>query len=153
MCKTNMEINLYYANICKHEHEKNMTRLWCKIVFKTIVEQTERVEGSYYYLYPFGDLAQVSFHESFCVKLVGTCDLRTLWSPLVSLNCIYFEETFCFKQLNCPSADIYCTLLFRSSIVPFPSKTVPMDMRVLQRGLLFLFVHWFNDGYCVEGGR
>jgi hypothetical protein len=25
-----------------------------------------------------------------------------------------------------------------------------VDARVLQRGLLFLFVHWFNEGYCVE---
>jgi hypothetical protein len=23
MCKTNVKTNLYYANICKHEHEKN----------------------------------------------------------------------------------------------------------------------------------
>ncbi len=38
MCKTNMETNFYYANICKHEHEKNMTGPWCKIVLKTIVE-------------------------------------------------------------------------------------------------------------------
>jgi hypothetical protein len=22
MCKTNVKTNLYYANICKHEHEK-----------------------------------------------------------------------------------------------------------------------------------
>ncbi len=47
MCKTNMEIDFYYANICKHEHEKNMTRLWCKIVSKTNVEQIEGNEGSY----------------------------------------------------------------------------------------------------------
>jgi hypothetical protein len=53
MCKTNMKIDLFYANICKHEHEKNMTRLWCKIVPKTNVEQTEGNEGSYIYLYPF----------------------------------------------------------------------------------------------------
>ncbi len=39
MCKTNMNINVYYVNICKHEHEKNMTRLWCKIVSKIGVEQ------------------------------------------------------------------------------------------------------------------
>jgi hypothetical protein len=38
MCKTNMKTNLYYANICKYEHEKNMTRLWCKIVLTTGVE-------------------------------------------------------------------------------------------------------------------
>jgi hypothetical protein len=38
MCKTKMEMNIYYANICKHEHEKNMTRLWCKIMLKITVE-------------------------------------------------------------------------------------------------------------------
>jgi hypothetical protein len=30
---------------------------------------------------------------------------------------------------------------------------VLMDVWVLQRGLLFLFVHWFNEGCCVEGGE
>jgi hypothetical protein len=39
MCKTNMETNFYYVNICKHEHEKNMTRLWCNIVLKAGDEQ------------------------------------------------------------------------------------------------------------------
>jgi hypothetical protein len=38
MCKTNMKMDLCYANICKYEFEKNMTRLWCKIVLKTSVE-------------------------------------------------------------------------------------------------------------------
>jgi len=42
-------------NICKHEHEKNMTRLWCKIMPKTSVEYIEGNEGSYFYLYPFAD--------------------------------------------------------------------------------------------------
>jgi hypothetical protein len=27
MCKTNVKTNFYYVNMCKHEHEKNMTRL------------------------------------------------------------------------------------------------------------------------------
>jgi hypothetical protein len=61
MCKINMKAKLYYVNICKHEHEKNMTKLWCKIVYKINVEQTEGNEGSYSYLYPFDDLAQGSF--------------------------------------------------------------------------------------------
>jgi hypothetical protein len=39
MCKINVETTFYYANICKHEHEKNMIRLWCKIVHKTNVKQ------------------------------------------------------------------------------------------------------------------
>jgi hypothetical protein len=49
-------MDFYYANICKHEHEKNMTRVWCKIVLKTNVEHIKGNEGSYFYLYPFGDL-------------------------------------------------------------------------------------------------
>jgi hypothetical protein len=34
-----------------------------------------------------------------------------------------------------------------------PGKTVQVDARVLQRGLLFLFVHWFNEGCSLEGGE
>jgi hypothetical protein len=63
-------MNLYYVNKCKHEHEKKMTRLWCKIVPKTCVEQIEGNEGFYSYLYPFGDLAQGNFQRGFyvCIK-------------------------------------------------------------------------------------
>jgi len=50
MCKTNLKTNFYYANIYKHEHEKNMTRLWCKIMLKIGVEQIEVNERSYFYL-------------------------------------------------------------------------------------------------------
>jgi hypothetical protein len=65
MCKTNVKMDLYYVNICKHEHEKNMTRLWCKIVLKITIEQIEENEGSYSYSYPVGDLVQGSFKEAF----------------------------------------------------------------------------------------
>ncbi len=58
MYTTNVKTNIYYANMCKHEYEKNMTRLWCKIMLKTSVEQIEGNEGSYSYLYPCGDLTQ-----------------------------------------------------------------------------------------------
>jgi hypothetical protein len=50
MCKTNVKMDLYYVNICKHE--KNMTRLWYKIVPKTIVEQIERNEVLFQFI-PF----------------------------------------------------------------------------------------------------
>jgi hypothetical protein len=63
-----MEINFYYANICKYEHKKNTTRLWCKIVPKIGVEQTKRNGESYSYLYPFGDLVQGSFQRGFYVN-------------------------------------------------------------------------------------
>ncbi len=65
MCKTNVKTNIYYINICKHEYEMNMTRLWCKIVFKIGVEQTKGNERSCFYLYPFGDLVQINFQGGF----------------------------------------------------------------------------------------
>ncbi len=43
----------------------NMTRLWCKIVPKTNVEQIEGNEGSFFYLYPFGNLTQKNFKDVF----------------------------------------------------------------------------------------
>jgi hypothetical protein len=61
MCKTNMKTNFYCANIFKHGHERNMTKLQCKIVPKAGVEQTKGNEWSYFNLYTFGDLAQGSF--------------------------------------------------------------------------------------------
>jgi hypothetical protein len=67
MCKINVKMGFYHANICRHEHEKNMTRLWCKIVPKIDVEQIERNKGSYFYLYPFRDLVQGSFQGGFYV--------------------------------------------------------------------------------------
>jgi hypothetical protein len=45
MCKTIMKMDLYYANICKHEHKMNTTKLWCNVVFKIGVEQIEGNEG------------------------------------------------------------------------------------------------------------
>jgi len=54
MCKTNLNLFIYYANMCKHEHEQNMIRLWCKIVSKISVEQIEKNEGSYFYYTPLG---------------------------------------------------------------------------------------------------
>jgi hypothetical protein len=62
-----MKIDIYYDKICKHEHEKNMTRLWCKITPKTNVEHTKGNEGPYFYLYIFKDLAQGSFQGGFYV--------------------------------------------------------------------------------------
>jgi hypothetical protein len=50
----NVKTNLYYVNVCKHEHENNLIRLWC-IMSKTSVEQIKGNEGSYSYLYPFGN--------------------------------------------------------------------------------------------------
>ncbi len=47
-----MKANLYYGNISKHEHEENMTRLWCKIVPKINVKHIEKNESFYSYFIP-----------------------------------------------------------------------------------------------------
>ncbi len=64
-------MKIYYVNICKYEYEKNMTRLWCKIMLRTDVEQTEGNERSHFYLFPSRDLVQGSFQEGFyvCIEL------------------------------------------------------------------------------------
>jgi hypothetical protein len=50
MCKTNVKKKFDYVNICKYEHEKNMTRLWCNFVAKINVGKIERNERSHFYL-------------------------------------------------------------------------------------------------------
>jgi len=52
MCKTNVKTSFYYTNICKHEHENNMTRLWCKITPNTNVKQTKGNERGYTSIIP-----------------------------------------------------------------------------------------------------
>jgi hypothetical protein len=44
-----------------------MIRIWCKIIFKIDIKQTEGNEGSYFYLYIFEDPIQKSFQKSFYV--------------------------------------------------------------------------------------
>jgi hypothetical protein len=48
----------------------------CKIMPKTNVEQIEGNEGSYFYLYSFGDLTQKSFQRGFYV-----CIEFFFWKP------------------------------------------------------------------------
>jgi len=60
-----MKMDIYYANICKHEHEKNMTRLWCNIMPKTGVNRLKEMKRFYFYLSPFEDLIQGSFEGGF----------------------------------------------------------------------------------------
>jgi hypothetical protein len=63
----------------------------CKIVFKTSVEQTKGNEKSYFYIYPFGDLAQGSFQGGFYVCIELKSFLRTFLTKnqlLVNTNLI-----------------------------------------------------------------
>ncbi len=39
MCKTKIQRNFYCNKVIKRKHEKNITRLWCEIIFQIDVEQ------------------------------------------------------------------------------------------------------------------
>ncbi len=54
MCKTNIKTNLYYVNICKHEHEKNMTRLWYKIMPILMLNKLKKMKGFTFIYTPLG---------------------------------------------------------------------------------------------------
>jgi hypothetical protein len=68
---TNAKMNFYYVNVCKCEHKKKMSRLWCKIVPRIGAEQTKGNKRSYFYLYICGKLAQRNFQGGFyvCIKM------------------------------------------------------------------------------------
>jgi hypothetical protein len=66
-CARSKKTSLYCNEVRKHKHEKNKIRLWCNIILQTNVEQTKSNWVSYFYLYPFVNLAQGSFHGSFHV--------------------------------------------------------------------------------------
>ncbi len=69
MCKTKVQIDLYFDKVINYKHEKNRIRLWCKIISQISDEQTKSNGGSYFYLYPFGNLIQKSFYECFMCSL------------------------------------------------------------------------------------
>jgi hypothetical protein len=46
-----------------------MTKLWCMIMFKTNVEQIEKNERFYFYLYPFENIAEGSFQRGFYIYI------------------------------------------------------------------------------------
>jgi hypothetical protein len=55
-----------------------------------------------------------------------------------------------FKHCEVPSAFLNHLKKKKIKSEPLPGKTVPPNVGVLQRGLLFLFVHWFNEGYLAK---
>ncbi len=42
MCKTNVKMNLYYANICKHEHEQGYGATLC---LKLMLNKLKEMRG------------------------------------------------------------------------------------------------------------
>jgi hypothetical protein len=66
-----MKAYIYYGNICKHEHEENMARLWCKIVPKINVDHIEEKEGSYsYFIFLWGPSSKKFPRKLLCVHQI-----------------------------------------------------------------------------------
>jgi hypothetical protein len=82
------------------------------------------------------------FHNNLCIATHSS-----LSYPSASIRCNL--RIAMRSSLSCLPTSICHTLLLRSSSVPLPGKTVLMDTQ----GLLFLFIHCFNEGCCVEGGE
>jgi hypothetical protein len=66
MCKTKMKMNIYYTNVCKHEHAKNMTRLSCKIVLKMLNRPKEMMGPNFIYT-PLGTYLKEASRRILCV--------------------------------------------------------------------------------------
>jgi hypothetical protein len=45
MCKTNVKTNFYYANICKHEHEKKWQGYGAKSCLKLEMNKLKEMKG------------------------------------------------------------------------------------------------------------
>ncbi len=92
MCKTKMKTNLYYVNICKHEHEMNMTRLWCKIIFVTLALGLRPMQGL---TKVWGSSVKPNSHIS-CSGIVERCEgmnPHTLkWAPFSELKSRWISE-------------------------------------------------------------
>jgi hypothetical protein len=66
MWKTNVKMNLYYANTCKHEHEQGYGVTSClRLILNKLKEMKAPIS-----IFPFGDLTQRSFQGGFyvCIK-------------------------------------------------------------------------------------
>jgi hypothetical protein len=45
MCKTNVETNIYYANICKHEHEKKWQGYGAKSCLRLMLNKLKEMRA------------------------------------------------------------------------------------------------------------
>ncbi len=54
MCKTNVKMNIYFVNVCKYEHEKNMTRLWGKMWLRLVLNKLKKMKGPTFIYTPLG---------------------------------------------------------------------------------------------------
>jgi hypothetical protein len=64
MCKTTVNMKIYFNNIRKHEHQWNEQGHGAKLYLKLMLNRL-KVIGSYLYIYLFVNLVQGNFHKSF----------------------------------------------------------------------------------------
>jgi hypothetical protein len=45
MCKTNVKVDMYYANLCKHDHEKNLKGYGAKLCLRLMLNKLKKMKG------------------------------------------------------------------------------------------------------------
>jgi hypothetical protein len=45
ICKTNMKVDFYYVNLCKHEHEKNLKGYGAKSCLRLMLNNLKEMKG------------------------------------------------------------------------------------------------------------
>ncbi len=53
-----VKMDIYFVNICKHEHEKNMKikGYGVRLCLRQMLNKISKMRGFYFYVYIFGDL-------------------------------------------------------------------------------------------------
>ncbi len=69
MCKIKVKTNLYYANICKHEHEKNDKVMLQDHVLKLVLNILKKMKGLTSIYTPLGtQFKEASKEASMCAS-------------------------------------------------------------------------------------
>jgi hypothetical protein len=54
MCKTNVKTDFYYANKCKHEHEKTWQGYGVRSCLKLVLKKLKEMKGPTFIYHPLG---------------------------------------------------------------------------------------------------
>jgi hypothetical protein len=54
MCKTNMKMDFYYVNICKHEHEKKWQGYGVRSCLRLVLNGSKEMKGPIFIYTPLG---------------------------------------------------------------------------------------------------
>jgi hypothetical protein len=71
MCKTNVEMNIYYVNKCKHEHEKNMKGYGVRSCLRLMLNKLKEMKGPTFTYTPLGPSSKKLSKRLLCVHQIN----------------------------------------------------------------------------------